>query len=337
MADNYFCLDIGEKYTEVADIRKQVDILEVLSIGKIETIEAFFTNEIEKTLNDQANAINRLVSSLKISKKNVNVVIPDSLTYNQILTMPYLNEKELISAIKYQADQFIPMPIEETNIDLEIIEEYKVEKKILILIVAAPKKLIEKIQTTVELAGLIPESVETELSANSRFLIEFDKKIIAPGKQNILLVNFGVNSTNLSYFDQVKPTLKESHNISLGYQLFLKEIRVNTDTDEKKASEILKTYTAGHPSSYPVETIIAPLLKEFVSEIKRFISAKKPSSLLFIGNIAYFPGLISLIQKELAIPSVLLNPYSFIKKSPLVDGLSQELPFFISTFGGNLR
>ncbi len=336
MADNFFSIDIGEKYTQLADAKKVGDLLEVYAIGKVETKEGFFTTELEKTMEEQADSINKLISSLKISKKNVNVIIPDSLTYNQILTMPYLNEKELISAIKYQADQFIPMPIEETNIDLEIIEEYKTEKKILILIVAAAKKLIEKIQTTVELAGLIPESVETELSANSRFLLEFDKKIIAAGKQNILLINFGVNSTNLSYFDEAKPTLKESHNLALGFQLFLKEIRVNTDTDEKKAFDILKSYLPDHPSSYPVETIIAPLLKEFVLELKRFISTKKPSAIYFIGNIANFSGLTSLIQKELSIPTALINPLSFIKKTPLVESMSQELPFFISTFGGNL-
>ncbi|MBI5127125.1 pilus assembly protein PilM [Candidatus Roizmanbacteria bacterium] len=336
MADSFFSIDMGEKYTHLADAKKVGDLLEVYSLGKVETKEGFFTAELEKTIEEQASSISKLISNIKITKKNVNVVIPDSLTYNQILTMPYLNEKELISAIKYQADQFIPMPIEETNIDLEIIQEYKEEKKILILIVAAAKKLIEKIQTTIELAGLVPESVETELSANSRFLLEFNKKIIGEGKQNILLINFGVNSTNLSYFDQIIPTLKESHNLTLGFQLFLKEVRVNTDTDEKKAFEILKGFSPDHPSSYPVETIIAPLLKEFVLELKRFISTKKPSTIYFIGNIANFTGLTSLIQKELSIPTAVLNPLSFIKKTSLVDNIAQDLPFFISTFGGNL-
>ncbi|KKQ23898.1 MAG: Type IV pilus biogenesis protein PilM [Candidatus Roizmanbacteria bacterium GW2011_GWC2_37_13] len=337
MADNYFCLDIGEKHTKVVDGKKIGDIFEVSNLGKIDTGEYFYATELEKNLENQASSISNLVSSSKITKKNVNVVISDSLTYSQILTMPYLNEKELISAIKYQADQFIPMPIEETNIDLEIIEEYKAEKKILILIVAAPKKLIEKIQTTVELAGLIPESVETELSANSRFISNFYKNYRSTNQGNFLLANFSFNSSNLSYFENAIPILKENHNLSLGYQLFLKEIQVNTDTDSKKAVEILKNYFIDHPSSYPVETIISPLLHEFVVEIKKFIDNRKLSNLYLINNISYFPALTKLLEKLISIPTSIINPLSSIKKTPLVEGQSLELPLFVSTIGGNLR
>ena len=36
------------------------------------------------------------------------------------------------------------MPIEETNIDIEVIEENQKDKKVLLLIVAAPKKLLSE-------------------------------------------------------------------------------------------------------------------------------------------------------------------------------------------------
>src|SRR3990167_8715027 len=123
MADSFFCLDIGEKFTKIADAAKKGNAIEIYHLGKIETDQYFFSTEAEKSLENQARAITTLYQSLKLTKKNVNIVIPGSFTYSQILTMPALNEKELISAIKYQADQFIPMPVEETNIDLEIIAE----------------------------------------------------------------------------------------------------------------------------------------------------------------------------------------------------------------------
>jgi type IV pilus assembly protein PilM len=337
MADNYFCLDIGEKFTKVVDWIDTKDGIEITALGRFETGEYFYTTEVEKNIEEQANTINKLIANLKISKKNVNVIIPDSLTYNQILTMPYLNEKELISAIKYQADQFIPMPIEETNIDLEIIEEYKTEKKILILIAAASKKIIQKIQTTVELAGLIPESVETELSANSRFILNYFKKFPQKTAGNILLANFALNTTNLSYFENTIPIVKENHNLSIGYQLFLKEIQVNTDTDSKKAAEILQTYIPGHPSSYPVETIIAPILREFALEIKKFVNNRKLTTFYFINNIAIFPALTTLLSKQLSIATVAFDPQPIFKKTPIIQNNLHELPIYVSTFGGNLR
>lgn len=337
MANNYFCLDIGEKVTKIADLNKVNDNYEITALGKTDTNELFYTTDYEKNIEAQANVINKLTSDLKLVKKNVNVIIPDSLTYTQILTMPYLNEKELISAIKYQADQFIPMPIEETNIDLEVVEEYKEQKKILILIVAASKKLIEKIQTTVELAGFIPESVETELSSNARFVLNLFKKIPPKTPFNFLLANFSLNSTNISYYEGSVPIVKESHSISLGYQIFQKEIQISTGADNLKAAEILKTYSPDHPTSLPVETIIAPLLRELSAQIKKISINRKPNALYIINNIVLFPSLVKLIEKQISLPVLILNPYSFFKKSPLIDNAINELPFYVSTFGGNLR
>ena len=337
MADKYFCLDIGEKFTKVADAKLTGDQLDILSLGKIATEESFFTSDLEKNVEDQANSIKKLVDSLKITKKNVSVVIPSSFTYSQILTMPLLNEKELISAIKYQADQFIPMPIEETNIDLEIIEEYKEEKKLLILIVAAPKKLIEKVQSMTETAGLIPEVIENELSASSRLINVFGNKLVANGQDNIIMANFGLNSTAISHVSRPNFIVKESHTVNIGYQLFLKEIKVNTDSDIKKASEILLSYDKKNPSSSPVEVIAAPLLNELGAEIKRFGTGKRITAIYFFNQIFLFPSLCDFISKQLGIPVIQLTPLAFSKQTPLLQSYQNELPLFISSFGGNLR
>ncbi len=337
MADNYFCLDIGERFTKVADIKKTNDTLEIASLGKIETNVNFYSTDIEKDLNIQSQNIKKLVDSLKITKKNINVVIPGSFTYNQILVMPALNEKELISAIKYQADQFIPMPIEETNIDIEIIDEYKTEEKLLILIVAAPKRLIEKIQTTVELSGLVPESIENELSASSRFVSVFSKKLLSQSKNGLILANFGLNSTSLAYFQDENLTLKESHNFAIGYSLFLKEIQVNTDSDNKKAGEILLSYDKKAASSYPVDVIAGPLIREFTQELKRFALGKNVSKIVVFNEIFLFPALPSFVFDDLKIETKEIDLYSSCQKSPLVDSYKKELSVYLPTFGGNLR
>jgi len=337
MANNYFCIDIGEKFTKVASIKKSDNILNIESLGKIDTIPSFYNNELEKNIEDESEAIRKLLDSLKITKKNVNIIIPSSLTYSQILTMPHLNEKELISSIKYQADQFIPMPIEETNIDLEIIDEIKEENKLLILIVAAPKTLIEKIQNTIELAGLIPEAIENELSSSARFVNIFKNNLIPQNSTGILLANFGSNSTALSYLAPPHYLLKASHSFSIGYQLFLKEIQINMDVDTKKAQEMILTHDKKNDSTVPIQKIITPLLKEFISEIKKFSVDHKVSALYIFNEVFLFPSLPDLITADIGIPVGQLNSYVFSKKTPLVESFKNELALFASPFGGNLR
>ncbi|KKP60294.1 MAG: Type IV pilus biogenesis ATPase PilM [Candidatus Roizmanbacteria bacterium GW2011_GWC2_34_23] len=341
MADNYFCLDIDEKFTKVVDARVNGEFLDIMALGKTETPESFYTSNLEKTVEDEVAQIKKLVETLNITKKNVNVIIPDSLTYSQIISMPLLNEKELITAIKYQADQFIPMPIEETNIDIEVIEENQKEKKVLLLIVAAPKKVIERIQTTVELAGLNPESIENELSSNSRFINAFNKSILNQYKvskdRGIVIVNFDTNSSSLAYFSPEQLIIKENHHLSIGYNLFLKEAQVNTDSDIKKTEEILKSYDEKNPSPYPIEKIVEPLIKELANELKIFTSKYTPSSILFINKIFLFPSLITSLSKELSIPVNILNSYPMINKSQLIETYKNELPIFLPAISGNLR
>ncbi len=341
MADNFFSLDIDEKFTKLVQAKKDGDLLEVSALGKTETSELFYTGNLEKNIGDEVNHIKKLMETLNVSKKNVNLIIPDSLTYNQIVSMPLLNEKELISAIKYQADQFIPMPIEETNIDIEVISEDQKEKKVLLLIVAAPKKIIEKIQTTVELAGLNPESVENELSSNSRFLSNFNKNILDLYKVNsdkgIVIANFDIDSTSLAYFSSQELLIRESHHLAIGYQLFLKETQINTDTDIKKAEEILRTFDKKNPSSYPVEKIVQPLIRQFASDLKVFIAKNNPSLVLFTNKIYLFPSLATTLSEELSFPINVLNPYPFIKKSQLIETYKNELTIFLPALSANLR
>jgi type IV pilus assembly protein PilM len=341
MATNSFALDIDEKFTKVVESQAVDQFIEVTAMGKIETPEAFYTSNLEKTVDAEVAQIKKLVETLNISKKSVNLIIPDALTYNQIISMPLLNEKELITAIKYQADQFIPMPIEETNIDIEVIEENQKDKKVLLLIVAAPKKVIERIQTTAELAGLNPESIENELSSNSRLINIFNKNISGLYKvaadKGLVIVNFDTNSCSLAYFSSSELIIKESHHISIGFNLFLKEAQVNTDTDIKKTEAILKSYDPKNPSSYPIEKIVEPLVKELASELKGFCSKYSPSSILFVNKIFQFPSLVSSLSKELSIPVSVFNPYPMLKKSQLVETYKNELSVFIPGLGGNLR
>ncbi len=336
MASNFFSIEFDERYIKIIDLQRVGDLYKVNYIGKIEILKDFYSSDLEKIVDEQANLLKKFVENLNINKKNVVVSIPNYYTYHQIFEMPILKEKELISAIKYQADQFIPMPIEETNIDLEIIKENQINKKLLIMVVAASKKLIAKVQSTLELSGLIPESIETQLTSSSRLVSEFlDKKI---NENEIVLINFDYYSSTLLSFKNKPFILSKNHNISLGYQLFLKEISINTGFDEKKVEELLKNYQPNQSISFPLENIIKPLVNELISEINKFIMNDSPKTIYFTNEIVSFPYLINLISQKL--PNIvfkILSPESIIEKNQLVNTISFELPLYFSIIGTDLR
>ncbi len=336
MADTFFCLDIGESLIKITDAKKNGNEIDIDTIGYIATDSKFYSADNEKNITDEAAIITKLVASLKITKKNVSVVIPDAFTYSRILLMPFLNEKELISAIKYQADQFIPMPIDETNIDIEILQEFSTEKKLLVLMVASPKKLIDKIQSLTEMAGLLPQSVENELSASARFVTENAKPLGIAAGGAFIIVNIGWRSTSLYYFDPTLLLLTQTHNFKIGYELFIKEIMINTGGDHTKAIETLNVFDEQN-------TIIAPILNEFSTELKRFITLineknhTQVKTAYLINEAFRFASLASYLTTSLSIPAKALNPYGICRKSNSVESHKNELSLFVPAIGGNFR
>lgn len=344
MAKDFFVLDIGESLTKVADIHVSGGKFVADALGMVETDELFFKSDTETSVQKQSESIKKLLDQLKIKKKTVHLILPDVHTFSRFVEMPKLNEKELLSAIKYQADQFIPMPIEDTNIDIEVVHEDLKTAKLTTLISAAPKKLINKIENMVEFIGLVPESIETEISAISRLSGQIFKKTPTQTntKPGILLINVGMNSTTLYGFDQTSGILIYNHLFNVGLSLFIKELQVNLNIDSNKAAELLKSMGVSKNASYALDVILAAVIKDFLTEIQKAIGVLSSTYGLSLTGIFLFQDaqkffeLDKLVNKAFGVPTSYLDLYPYFEKNNMVDFFRSQLSNFISTIGGNL-
>ena len=344
MANDFFCIDLGESFIRISDIKKAGNLFEAKSLGVIYVDPVFFRAEAEGVTEKQAAVLSKAIAQLKITKKNVNIVIPDSYSYNQFIETPKLNEKELLSAIKYQADQFIPMPLEEINLDIEILKDDEKNKKILTLIAAAPKKIVSKVESLAEYAGLAPQTIETEISAIGRLIGDvFKPQAKTETPQGFLFINLNFSSTSVYFFDKSLGILVFSYNFSIGYNLFLKEIQINLNVDQKKAIELLKTLGMSKNASYNLQAILTPVVKDFLGEIQKAITLLKQKYNTQVTNIytfnetSRFHALEEIIGKYFAIPTSNFNLYSMFAKNSTVDALKNDLGFFVPSIGANLR
>lgn len=303
----------------------------------------FFKSDSAEAIEKTAAVVSELLKKLKLGKKNARIVIPDSFSYNQFIEMPLLNEKELFSAIKYQADQFIPMPLNEVNLDIEIIYEDEKEKKMLTLIAASAKKTVEKIQKLAESCGLIPDSVETETSALGRFL-----SVIYPKKtgeevqgKGFLIVNLQNSSSSCYFFDESLGLTIYSHNFQMGYALFSKEIQVNLNVESAKSWQLL-TDIGLLQGSFDLQTILAPSLKNFTAEIEKSINElvtkmqKKITKIILLNESVNLKGIDQFLSRYFAIPAEYFNPYAFFVKNNVINHFKGDLVYFSTTFGGAL-
>ncbi len=341
MADG-ISIDLGERLIRIAKAKNEGGKIRVdLLMQELDTPQ-FFDLDTEKMNDDETKILKKLVDSTKIAKKSVNVVIPDGFTYSQIVTMPKLKEKELLSAIRYQADQFIPMPIEETSLDLEILAENKSDNNLLVLIVAAPQKLIEKVERLVESVGLYPETVENELSATGKLLSNFYTPPSSDG--GTIFINFGYASTSLYYFDHKLKLLADSHSFQVGLALFLREAQADTNVDNLKAKNLLKNVGFSANSSIDLNQILKPSTDAVCLELQKFIaSVIKRFKIPAISHIYLFNQATEILQLDskvqscVSVPSTVFDPSSFLKKTPILEPYLKDLSSFIAPIGGCLQ
>lgn len=126
--------------------------------------------------------LQNLIKRLGLRERNVVLGVGNQRVIVRFVDMPYMDPKELASAIKFQAQDFIPIPVEDAIIDYQIVGDYfseSGERFLQIMLVAAHKGMISLFIEAAEKAGLRPEIIDVNAFAIVRALS------IAEGQQAV--------------------------------------------------------------------------------------------------------------------------------------------------------
>ena len=342
MADSSFSIDLGEKYTRIVDAQYKNKKFDLAVIGEGQSVSGFFSDDTDKTIELQAEIISKLCRDLKVNKRAVNVVIPDTFCFSQIMEFSRLNQKELLSAVKYQADQFIPLPIDQVVFDLEVLNENVTTKKNIILIIASPKRIVERVEKVIEFAGLIPESLESELSAIVRY---FSTAALYSEAQpsSYLVVNFGYSTTSLYLVGMPGGIITELRSVKTGFDLFVKELKFNLELPDNKALELLSQIGFEKNATYDLSTYAGPLLRDLMSEIGKFVILAQekhglPVKKVFLCNHDNaVRALDTKISELLGLPVESLLLRDVLVNNPISQSYSTKMSSFVAALSATNR
>lgn len=175
-----FGLDIGSSTIKVMQIDTKKSGLHISGYGAIGFDSKFTENGVIVDLEGMAKAIksmfdNGLVG--KITTRRVAMSVPTSRTYSRVLTLPKLTKKELTEAIMLEAEQYIPVPIDDLYIDFDAVgnkgDNYDY------FLVAIPKTIVDSYMQLGEILGLEIAVLETSMNASSR-LVSQSEEINSP-------------------------------------------------------------------------------------------------------------------------------------------------------------
>ncbi len=167
-------LDIGTDYIRAAQIKPSASGNTLVAYG---SVTMPFGAVVEGEIVDAeavSGALKELWKRTGIRTKDVSIGVSNQKVVVRLIDLPYMERDELEGAIQYQAQDYIPIPIEEAIIDFQIIGDYMTpadEHMMEVLLVAAQKDMIASAVAAVEGGGLKLAQVDVTAFALVRALL----------------------------------------------------------------------------------------------------------------------------------------------------------------------
>lgn len=330
-----FGLDIGSTTLKMVEVKKEGGKFRIVAAGLAPTPQPGVSSEAEKDVVAVSSAIKKLHQDARISSKEAMIALPESQVFSRVVELPRMNDNELAQAVPWQAEQFIPLPLEQVNLDWQVVawgNNKKGGEKIKVLLVAAPLPLIQKYVRYVELAGFKVAGIETEIIASTRALI-------SPDSLPTMLIDFGARTTNLAvvYKDYVLMT----RSIQTAGEAFTRAVATSLSLTPAQAEEYKITYGLGQTQlEGKVRKALAPIFEVVIIEIKKAIAfwkenEEQPVSLVILGGgSANLPEVAPFLTQSLGIEVQIGDPFSrLIQDEQVLGKLRPNAPLFVVAVG----
>lgn len=332
-------IDIGSKTIKIVELEKEGEGFSLSASGIVgySGITVDKMND-EKEMASLGQIIRKLHNEAGVSSTDVVICIPEPLVFTRTIKFPLLTDAEIASAVKWESEQYIPIPVTEAVIQHSILarNEKASPPEVLVLLVAAPRAVVEKYIKVVRFAGLNAIAVETELVAMTRSL--------APPDRTVLLVDLGASSTNIAISKQ--GLLSFSRSVSIAGEAFTRAVSQGLGVTVEQGEEYKKTYGLTETQlEGKVKGVLDPVLRLVVDEIKKAVSyylteekGESPSALIITGGTSALPEIISMLTKLTGIEVLAGNPFAKVKvDSETAQKLAPYAPLYSVAVGLAMR
>lgn len=340
MATNiYTGLDIGFS-TIKAVVLAHNKQPELVSLGSIGAPQPGIVSDADIDLEATAKAIKTLLTQIKAPTNKVVVALPESKIFTRVISdFPYLSDQELSSAIRYSAEEFVPLPIDQVNLTWVIINRNKQLNKTEVLVVASPKSLVNKYLKVFDMAQIKPVALETEIFAATRALVGNN-----PFSPTTLLIQLGGATTDFAVISQGVILLTRS--IATGGLTMTRAIAQYLNFELAQAEEYKKVYGLLEDQlEGKIYQVLKPLMTVVLTEARRVIQsfqAKNPSNpvkrVVLTGGGAKLPGSVIFFANNLNLEVQEADPwFSVGKPQALAQKLVAEGPMYTVAVGLAMR
>ena len=315
---DFFALDIGTNSIRMIQLSGNIE--------KGWVLEKFAYVPIDpKLTKDDSDAGRRRLGEIilgarqqaGIKTKNIAVGMPARKTYTAIIEVPNAPEKELVNTVKYEADQYVPMSVDDAKIDFAVLGVSPIDaKKAEILLSSVDNAYAESLLERIEGLGLNVIAQEPEPISMVRAL--------APvGVQDArMIIDLGETSTDLVVMYQDSPRLVRS--IPGGLVSFVKVVEDSLKVREDQARQfILKFGLAQDKLEGKVYNALSSTLENFALELTKSVrffqnryTGAQVGGIVLSGCSGIIPVIAEYIERKTGVATIQGNPWQYVKVTP---------------------
>lgn len=301
----------------------------------------------------------RNVKGKKITTKYVIASLPEEKSFSQVIQMPRMTQEELVKAVPFEAENYIPLPIEKVYLDFQLTSDHK-EKELSghldVSVNVMPKLIVDSYVTCFKAAGLVPCIMEIESQAIARALIK-NGRAEAP----VAMIDLGKDNTSFIIFSDTSVRFTTSVPFRANHltEAIATALEIPADEAEKLKLDnglAIKTAPPSKKGKDPVvqaQEAMKPVVVDFAEKIKKYInfyeghashdsfpSDVKIEKIMLCGGGANLKGLPEFLSEQLGIPVQLGDPFTNIipcekgKKCPIIYPKALS---YVTAFGLALR
>jgi type IV pilus assembly protein PilM len=326
-------VDIGSANIKAVQVEAHRDSFRVTRAAQQRTPQGAVRDGIVIDRDGVAGAIRQMLKAAGISATGAVMAVSGPTVVVRQMKMPKMPEATLAKSGRYEASKYISSNVEDSSLAFEILGVCPDEPNQMdVMLVAAPREMVESRVDTIERAGLEAVAIDLESFALIRALIDCNRRQFEDGSLRAL-VDIGASHTEVTLLTGTSFALTRSVQISgdTFTDALKNHLRVDVAEAERRKTEIDMTalLQGGDPdimdSAKAVQSVLDELLREIRRSVNFFQSQQEGgehhplTEILLAGGSSQLGGLADYITARLGTTARVADAF----ESPAFDSSAE--------------
>ncbi|WP_295456564.1 pilus assembly protein PilM [uncultured Thiodictyon sp.] len=268
--------------------------------------------------------IQRAVQRCGTKTKRAAVAVSGSAVITKVISMSAgLTDAEMENQIQLEADQYIPYPLEEVNMDFDVLGTSQANPDMVdVLLAASRRENVDDHVSALEVAGLTAAVVDVEAYAmeNACSLI-LGNRGEGLAERTVAVADVGAATTTLHVLHEGQVVYTREQNF--GGQQLIDEVQRRYSLPREEAAQ--KIVDGDVAEDYDTE-VLSPFKEALAQQITRALqffysgsTFSRVDQVILAGGTAGILKIDELVEDRLGLPTTVANPFAQMSLSPRIN------------------